>query len=211
LAGGAGEREGCGKLRVWVVSWCMNDPDTILLEAEAAMEKALDYLKAEFKGVRTGRASPSMVEFLKVEAYGSFTDLKGLASINVPEPTQLLIKPFDATLLHAIKNAIDKSGMGVNPMVEGKMLRINLPPMSQERRQKESLRIKKMAEEQKVIMRNARRDANKHADALKNNPAKHVPEDEIEQLKNEIQELLKKYETETDKRLDDKTKEIMTI
>jgi ribosome recycling factor len=189
----------------------MSDPDTILLEAEAAMEKALDYLKAEFKGVRTGRASPAMVEFLKVEAYGSMTDLKGLASINVPEPTQLLIKPFDSTLVHAIKNAIDKSGMGVNPMVEGKALRINLPPMSQERRQKEAARIKKMAEEQKVIMRNARRDANKHADGLKNNPAKHVPEDEIEQLKTEIQELLKKYEADTDKRLEEKTKEIMTI
>jgi ribosome recycling factor len=187
----------------------MSDPDTILLEAEAAMEKALEYLKQELKGARTGRASTAMVDFIKVEAYGSFVDLKTLAAVSVPEPTQILIKPFDATLLHPIKNAIDKSGMGVNPMPEGKALRINLPPMSGDRRQKEALRIKKMAEETKIIFRNARRDANKHADDLKKDGAH--SEDDIKQLKEEIQELLKKFETEADKRVDEKTKEIMTI
>jgi ribosome recycling factor len=189
----------------------MTDPDTILLETEAAMEKAVDYLKQELKGVRTGRASPAMVEFIKVEAYDSLTDLKALAAVNVPEPTQLLIKPFDATILHAIKSAIEKSGLGVNPAVEGKQLRITLPPMSQERRVKESSRIKKMGEETKVVIRNARRDGNKHADALKNSTTKHFPEDEINQLKEEVQGLLKKYEEEVDKRIEDKTKEIMTI
>jgi ribosome recycling factor len=187
----------------------MTDPDTILLETEAAMEKALEYLKQELKGARTGRATTAMVDFIKVEAYGSFVDLKTLASVSVPEPTQILIKPFDATLLHPIKNAIDKSGMGVNPMPEGKALRINLPAMSGDRRQKEAARIKKMAEETKIIFRNARRDANKHADDLKK--ASTHPEDEINQLKEEIQELLKKFETEADKRVDEKTKEVMAI
>lgn len=186
-------------------------PDSILKTTEGAMTKAMDYLKAEFKGVRTGRASPAMVEFLKVEAYGSMSDLKNNAAIAVPEPTQILIKPFDAQLVGAIKTAIEKSGLGINPIVEGKQLRLVIPAMSQDRRQKESARIKKMCEEQKVIMRNARRDGNKHADDLKKNTAKHYPEDEINTLKEEIQNLLKKYETDADKLLENKTKEIMTI
>jgi ribosome recycling factor len=189
----------------------MNDPDTILLSAEESMEKAVDYLKQELRGVRTGRASPALVEFLKVEAYGSQTDLKGLASISVPEPTQLLIKPFDATIISAIKSAIEKSGLGMNPMVEGKQIRLQLPPMSQERRQKDAARIKKMGEEAKIVIRNARRDANKHSDALGKSAASNVPEDEIKTLKEEIQSLLEKYEAEVDKRVDEKTKEVLTL
>lgn len=189
----------------------MSDPDTILLEAEEQMEKAAEYLKAELRGVRTGRASPALVEFLKVECYGSMTDLKSIAAVSVPEPTQLLIKPFDATIVGAIKTAIEKSGLGINPISEGKQVRLMIPAMSQERRVKDAARIKKMGEEAKVVIRNARRDANKHADALKNQPGKHFPEDEIETLKTEIQNLLKKYEDEVDKRIDEKTKEIMTV
>jgi ribosome recycling factor len=187
----------------------MNDPDTILLSAEESMEKAVDYLKQELRGVRTGRASPALVEFLKVEAYGSFTDLKALAGISVPEPTQLLIKPFDASIISAIKSAIEKSGLGINPMVEGKQIRLQLPPMSQERRQKDAARVKKMGEEAKVVIRNARRDANKHADALK--AASTVPEDDVKTLKEEIQALLEKYEGELDKRVEEKSKEILTL
>lgn len=189
----------------------MQDPDTILLEAEEAMEKALDYLKSELRGVRTGRATPAMVEFVKVDYYGSMTDLKALAAISTPEPTQLLIKPFDAGAVQAIKSAIEKSGMGVNPVVEAKQIRIMLPPMSQDRRQKEAARVKKMGEEQKVAIRNVRRDANKHADSLKTSTTQHYPEDDINTLKEEIQKLLKKYEDDIDKRIEDKTKEIMTI
>ncbi|GJQ30325.1 MAG: ribosome-recycling factor [Phycisphaerae bacterium] len=189
----------------------MSDPDTILLQTEEHMEKAAEYLKAELRGVRTGRASPALVEFLKVECYGSMTDLKSIAAISVPEPTQLLIKPFDTTVLPAIKTAIEKSGLGINPISEGKQIRLMIPAMSQERRVKDSARIKKMGEEAKVVIRNARRDANKHADALKSQPGKHFPEDEIETLKTEIQNLLKKYEDEVDKRVEEKTKEIMTL
>ncbi|MFO0833124.1 MAG: ribosome-recycling factor [Phycisphaerales bacterium] len=189
----------------------MSDPDTILFETESAMEKAMDYLKSELRGVRTGRASPAMVESLKVDAYGSSTDLKGVAAISVPEPTQLLIKPFDPSIVHAIKSAIEKSGLGINPIVEAKHIRMVLPAMSQDRRQKEAARIKKMGEETKVVIRNARRDGNKHAENLKASTAKHFPEDEIETLKHEVQELLKKYEAEVDKRVDEKTKEVMTI
>jgi len=189
----------------------MSDPDTILLESEASMEKAVDYLKQELRGIRTGRASPALVEFLKVEAYGAQTDMKSIASISIPEPAQILIKPFDPSTIPAIKAAIEKSGLGLNPMVEGKMLRLNIPPMSQERRQKDAARIKKMGEEAKVVLRNLRRDGNKHADGLKDQPGKHFPEDDINTLKEEIQTLLKKFEDDLDKRVEEKTKEVLTL
>jgi len=187
------------------------DPDTILFETEEGMTKALDYLKHELRGMRTGRASPAMVEFLKVEVYGSQTDLKSIAAIMVPEPTQLLIKPFDPQTVGAIKSAIEKSGLSINPIVEAKQVRLQIPAMTQERREKDAARCKKLGEEAKVVIRNARRDGNKHADALAKNPTKHYPEDEIETLKNEIQELLKKYEADADARVAEKCKEISTI
>jgi ribosome recycling factor len=189
----------------------MNDPDTILMTAEESMEKAVDYLKQELRGVRTGRASPALVEFLKIEAYGSMTDLKALAAISVPEPTQLLIKPFDSSIVSAIKSAIEKSGLGMNPMVEGKQIRLQLPAMSAERRQKDAARVKKMGEEAKVVIRNSRRDANKHADGLGKGASAHVSEDEVKTLKEEIQTLLEKYEAEVDKRVEEKSKEVLTL
>lgn len=190
----------------------MSDPDTILLETEEAMEKAVEYLKNELRGIRTGRASPAMVEFVKVDYYGTPTDLKSLAAISIPEPTQILIKPFDAGSIGEVKKAIETSGLGLNPNVEGgKQIRLNVPPLSGERRQQLSAKVRKMGEEQKVAIRNVRRDGNKHADALKNAPGKHVSEDEIETLKNEIQELLKKYEAEVDKRVEEKVREIEQV
>jgi ribosome recycling factor len=189
----------------------MLDPDTILLESQAAMEKAVTYLKHELRGIRTGRAHPALVEFVKVDYYGSLTDLKSLAAISVPEPSQLLVKPFDAGSLAAIKSAIEQSGLGLNPMGEGKQLRINIPALSQERRAKLIAQCKKMGEEQKVSVRNARRDANKHADALNKKPGAHVPEDELETLKEEIQKLLKTHEDEIDRLLESKIKEVQEV
>ncbi len=189
----------------------MTDPDTILLETEAGMEKALDYLKSELRGIRTGRASPAMVELLKVECYDSLSELKSLAAISVPEPSQLLIKPFDSSIVHAIKQAIEKSGLGINPIVEGKQLRLSIPPMSAERRAKDAARVRKMGEDAKVALRNLRRDGNKHADSLKNQPGANYPEDELETLKEEVQSLLKKFEEDVDKRVEDKAKEISTL
>ena len=185
----------------------MTDPDTILLETEEHMEKALEYLKHELRGIRTGRASPAMIDSVKVDYYGSQTDLKSLASISVPEPTQLLVKPFDAGAIGEIKKAIESAGLGLNPMSEGKQLRINVPALSGERRQQLTAKVKKMGEDQKVAIRNARRDGNKHADGLKGK----VPEDELETLKTEVQDLLKKYEGEVDKLVEAKTKEILQV
>ena len=187
----------------------MTDPDTILLEAEETMTKALDYLKHELRGVRTGRATPALVEFLKVDYYGSPTDLKALAAISTPEPTQILIKPFDTGAVSDIKKAIETSGLGMNPIVESKQIRLNVPPLSRDRRQQMVGHCKKMGEEQKVAIRNVRRDANKHADGLKGGGK--ISEDEIETLKTEIQELLKKFEAEIDKAVEEKSKEVMEV
>ncbi|MBA4029278.1 MAG: ribosome recycling factor [Planctomyces sp.] len=181
-------------------------PDEILLTTEETMTKSLDYLKKELKGIRTGRASPALIEFVKVDYYGSQSDLKSLASISVPEATQLLVKPFDSGSVSEIKKAIEAAGLGLNPMTDGKALRINIPPLSGDRRKQMVAHVKKLTEETKVAFRNARRDANKHADALKE-----VPEDELETLKTEIQEMLKKYETDADQVAAVKSKEIETV
>lgn len=188
-----------------------SDPDTILLETEEAMTKALEYLKKELRGMRTGRASTAMVEYVKVDYYGSSQDLKNLAAISVPEPSQLLIKPFDAGSVSEIKRAIESSGLGMNPMVEGKQIRLNIPMLTGDRRKQLVAHCKKIGEECKVSLRNARRDGNKHADALAKNPAAHIPEDEIETLKEEIQTLLKKYETDADSAVASKSKEIEEV
>lgn len=185
------------------------DPDTILLSAEESMEKAIEYLKHEMRGIRTGRATTAMVDYVKVEYYGASTDLKSLAIISVPEPTQILIKPFDAGSASDIKKGIEAAGLGLNPMMEGKQIRINVPPLSGDRRQQLVSKLKKLAEEAKIVLRNSRRDANKAADGVK--AAGHHSEDEIETLKTEIQELLKKYEGEVDKRVEEKTKEITEV
>ncbi len=186
-------------------------PTSILRDVNDRMNKALDHLKGELRGLRTGRASTGLVEHVKVDYYGAMTDLKALASLSLPEPTQILIKPFDPGALHEIKKAIEIADLGLNPQVDGKQLRVNLPALSTDRRKQLVGHAKKVGEETKVSMRNLRRDANKHADGLKNSKAAHYPEDELETLKKEIQDALKKHETEADKLVADKSKEIMEV
>ncbi|MEM8756223.1 MAG: ribosome recycling factor [Planctomycetota bacterium] len=188
----------------------MSDPDTILLEAEEQMSKAVDYLDQEFKGLRGGRASTALVEFIKVEYYGAPTDLKSIASVSLPEPTQILIKPFDGGAVSEIRKAIEESDLGLAPNVDGKQIRLNIPPLSTDRRKQLAAKARKLGEDAKVVLRNARRDANKHADALGKGDG-HISEDEVKTLKDEIQELLKKYEGQIDSRMDDKSKEIMEV
>jgi ribosome recycling factor len=193
----------------------MTDPDTILLEAEESMDKALDYLQHELRGIRTGRASTALVEYLKVEYFGTPTDLKSLAAINVPEPSQIVIKPYDAGSINEIKKAIETSGLDLTPMIEKKpgsaVIRLSIPALSGERRTQLVGRVKKMGEEAKVVLRNTRRDANKHADGLAKQEGKHYPEDEISTLKDEIQDLLKKYEKQVDERVAAKSQEVLEV
>lgn len=187
------------------------DLDEIQLTAEEAMEKGIEYLKNELRGVRTGRASTSLVEFIKVDYYGSMTDLRQLALISVPEPTQLLVKPFDASSVQQINKAIQAAGLGLNPVVEGKMIRISLPALSGDRRQQLMGSIKQMAEQSKITIRNARRDANKHIDQVAKDKSNPVSEDQAEQAKSDIQDLVKKYEKRVDEMIDSKSKEIQEI
>lgn len=186
-------------------------PDSILKDADSTMKKSIEYMRSELRGIRTGRASPALVEHVKVDYYGSMTDLKALATISVPEPTQLLIKPFDAGSVGEIKKALETSDLGLNPMVDGKQIRVNLPALSGDRRKQLVAHAKKVGEEIKVAMRNARRDANKHADQLAKDPNEHYPEDTLEKLKKDVQDLLKKHEGEIDTLIEEKSKEIMEV
>jgi ribosome recycling factor len=187
------------------------DIDEILLDCEDKMDKAVDYLRGELKGVRTGRASPALVEFVKVDYYGSMTDLRSLANISVPEPTQLLIKPYDAGSLDAVVKAIQASGLGLNPMKEGKQVRLNLPPLSGERRQQLAGSVKHMAEQAKIAIRNVRRDANKHIEQLQKDKAAHVSEDQAKQAKQNVQDLTDKHEKLVDDLYEAKKKEILEV
>ncbi len=186
-------------------------PDSILKDSKERMDKALEHLRGELRGLRTGRATSALVEYIKVDYYGTATDLKALASISVPEATQILIKPFDAGSIGEIRKAIETSDLGLNPNVDGKQIRINIPALSTDRRKQLVAHAKKTAEETKVAIRNVRRDANKHTEQMAKAPGAHYPEDEIETLKEEIQDLLKQHETLVDKVVDEKTKEIMDV
>src|SRR5437660_12374969 len=138
--------------------------EEILFDGEERMEKAANVFKDELRGLRTGRATPALVDSLRVEAYGSPTPLKQLAQINTPDPQQIVIRPFDPSCLKDVEKAIRSSDLGMSPNNDGKMIRLTVPPMSGEQRQKMVTRIKKSAEEAKVALRNIRRDANTHCD-----------------------------------------------
>src|SRR5713101_7304252 len=135
--------------------------DEILFDAEERMEKAVGVFRDELRGLRTGRATPALVDNIRVEYYGSPTPLKQLAQINTPDPQSILIRPYEQTLLKDIEKAVRSSDLGMSPSNDGKMIRLQVPPMSGEQRQKMVTRIKKSAEDAKVSCRNIRRDANK--------------------------------------------------
>ncbi|MCH7808595.1 MAG: ribosome recycling factor [Planctomycetes bacterium] len=181
-------------------------------ECSAKMAKTIEFLKQEFRRVRTGRASPALIEHIKVEvaAYGSRMELRELATIGVPEPSTLLVKPFDPTTLKDIEKALQTSSLGVAPLNDGKAIRLPIPPLSGERRQQLAQEVRKMAETQKIGVRNARRDANKAVDVAEKKD-KTLSEDQAKDLKDAIQELTKQHEGEIDTVLAAKTKEIEEV
>lgn len=166
--------------------------DDILLDCEERMEKAIANLKNQLVGIRTGRANPGLVDSLRVEVYGSPTPIKQLASVGAPEPTQIVIRPYDVGTIKDIEKAIIASGLGFNPQSDGRLIRINIPPLSTDVRKKMVARIKELTEEAKVAIRNIRRDANKAADQEEKD--KVLTEDDCKSVKEEVQELTKKYE-----------------
>ena len=185
--------------------------DDILLECEALMEKAVDHLKHEVRGVRTGRATPALVEYIKIDYFDTPTDLRQLALITVPEPTQLVIKPYDVSTTAQIVKAIQAAGLGLNPSSEGKQIRIILPPLSGDRRQQLINQTKQIGEQARVSIRHARRDANKHVDKALKDKVLHLSEDNAEQTKDEVQDLVKQYEAKVDEIANAKITEIQEV
>lgn len=173
------------------------------------MQKTLAVLADETRGIRTGRASPALVENIRVEYYGSPTPLRQLASITVPEPRMIIIKPYDMSVLGEIARSIQKSELGINPQNDGKLIRLNLPPLSEERRKQLSRMVKDIGERHKISLRNIRRDALKLAEDEEK--AKTLSEDEKFKVKDEIQKLLDKYEKEVNASVDKKIREIMEV
>ncbi|MDR3108418.1 MAG: ribosome recycling factor [Planctomycetaceae bacterium] len=168
--------------------------DDILLDIEDRMEKSVLKLRHDLTGIRTGRANPGLVDSLKVQVYGAESPLKSVATVACPEPNQIVIRPFDASTLKDIEKAIIASDLGYTPNNDGRVVRINIPPLSTQVRQKMVSRIKELAEDTKVAIRNVRRDGNKMADNGEKN--KEFSEDVRDKTKEDIQVLTKKYEDE---------------
>jgi len=183
--------------------------DDVLLEAEEKMIKTEEVVQHEFSGVRTGKASPSLVENILVEVYGSQMRIRELAGITTPEPRMLMIQPWDAGTVHPIEKAIQKSNLGLNPAVDKKAIRIVLPELSQERRQEFIKIVKKMAEDGRVAIRHVRRDA---MESLKKEAKDGgVTEDAVETAEKEVQKLTDQYIGKIDAHLAHKEKEILTV
>jgi len=170
------------------------EPKEILGDCEMRMDKAIEVLKKNLSGIRTGRANPGLVDSLRVDVYGSPTPIKQVAQVGAPEPTQIVIRPYDAGIIKEIEKAIVASDLGFNPQSDGRVVRINIPALSTDVRKKMVARIKDLSEDAKISIRNVRRDGNKAADQAEKD--KLVSEDQREDTKNDIQELLKKYEAD---------------
>ena len=185
------------------------DPDEIMFNAEEGMEKAADYMTHEFATVRTGKASPSLVEGIDVEAYGSVMKLKQLALISSPEPRLLVINPFDASTTQAIEKAIKESNIGIQPSVDGKIIRLPIPALSEERRRDLVKTVKHIAEETRVRIRSARREA---MDVLKKAQKESViTEDDLGKYEKDIQKLTDDYVKKVDESFTAKEADIMKV
>lgn len=183
--------------------------DGILKETRDRMDKAVKHLQDMLRSVRTGQASPALVDNIRVDYYGTPTPISQLGSISIPEPRQILIKPFDASLLTEISKAIMKSDLGINPQSDGKVLRLQLPQLSGDQRKKYAAKVKEMCEEARIALRNVRRDMNKTADAEHKSGA--LTEDVNKKLHDDIQKLLKDHESTVDGVQEKKTHEIMEV
>ena len=185
------------------------DTDAVLLDAEERIEKAVGALDRDFAKLRTGRASTALVDGIKAEYYGALTPISQMASVAVPDSRTITIQPWDKGGMAAVEKAILKSDLGLTPVNDGKIIRISIPPLTEERRRDLVKVARKYAEEAKVAVRNVRRDAN---DSLKKaEKDKEITEDELKRASDEVQKLTDKYVGEVDNRCQAKEKEIMDI
>ena len=183
--------------------------EEIALEAEDRMEKSVSLLTDQLRGVRTGRANTGLVDSIRVDYYGSSTPLKQLANLSTPEPQQILIRPFDPSVVGDIVKAIQVSDLGLTPNSDGKAVRLNIPALSVEQRKKLVGRVKDLAEEARISIRNIRRDANKQAEQEQSE--KILTEDDLETCKEEIQSLTKRFETRVNETAERKSAEILEV
>ncbi len=178
-----------------------------LADAKSKLEKALAALANDFKHLRTGQATPALIEHVQVEAYGSRMPIVQVASITVPEPAMLLVKPFDKSTIKAIEKALSEAQLGMTPQSDGSVIRLSLPPLSTERRKQLSAQAKEETEKHKVAMRGNRRDAIKDIETKAK--AQKVSEDVVKKTTEKITELLKQYEAKAEAALKDKVESIM--
>ena len=183
--------------------------ELIFEELRESMEKAIQALEKSFSKVRTGRASLALLDGIRVEYYGTPTPLNQVASLSVPESRLIVISPWDSSVLGAIEKAIQKSDLGLMPNNDGKLIRLAIPALTEERRKELVKVVRKMAEECKVKQRNVRRDANEKLKALKKE--NQISEDELYGFQHEVQELTDRYIVKADEILTVKEKEIMEI
>ena len=183
--------------------------EEILFEAEEAMEKSVDYMIHEFSAVRTGKASPALVENVDVEAYGSAMKLKQLALITTPEPRLLVVQPFDASTIRDIEKALKESKIGIQPLVDGKIIRLPIPELSEERRKDLVKSLRQMAEEARVRVRANRRTAIDDAKKLKT--AGELTEDGLRDIEADVQKLTDRFVKSVDDHFERKEAEVMKV
>jgi ribosome recycling factor len=183
--------------------------DEIMADTERRMQKSVEAVTHDLAGIRSGKATPALLDSVKVEAYGQKTPLNQVASISVPDPKSLVVQPWDKSIIGEVVKAIQVAELGFNPQVEGNIVRIPVPPLSEERRRELAKMCKKIAEEGKVAIRNIRRDAN---DQLKKaEKDKQISEDQQHRSMDKIQEFTDKFIKKVDKLVDAKEKELMSV
>jgi len=178
-------------------------------QVKTAMQAALDHLKGELKALRSGRASSSMLDKVMVEVYGSLTPLKNVANVTVPEPRQILVTPFDPSTTNAIAKGIEAANIGIHPIADARVVRLNVPPMDEALRKQIAKQCKDLGEKAKISLREVRRKFNdlvrkQKADGL-------IPEDMMKKTEKTIQDLTDRFCTDVDKACADKEKEILTV
>ncbi|KAF0121936.1 MAG: ribosome recycling factor [bacterium] len=181
--------------------------EEIIKELENSMEETIECLRREFSKVRTGRASLSLLDGIKVQYYGEVTPLNQVATLSVPEARLITIQPWDTKVIGEIEKAIQKSGLGLTPINDGKLIRISIPNLTEERRQELIKVVRRMTEDCKVSLRNTRRETNNMLKEMK----KEISEDDLFKLQDEVQKITDKYVKKSDETLAAKEKEVLEI
>ena len=184
-------------------------PKTVLNDMKTNMEKSVAVLKSDFQKIRTGRASISMLDSVKVDYYGNPSPISQVATLAVPEPRMITITPWESKLIPVIEKAIFNANIGLTPSNDGKAIRLSLPPLTEERRKEIVKELRKKGEDDKIALRNIRRDAIDRLKKLEKEKA--VTEDELKKLEKEVQEATKSFEQKVDEAVTNKEKEVMEV